>query len=166
VTASGAVVTTHQYKVNAGASSVVNRVSAHFSLKGPAVLKTNIMVPALETPGRGVYFLPDRILVRDGKRFAEVRYGQVTASAGDQRFIESGPVPGDSECVDTTWKYVNVKGGPDRRYTDNRQFPVMLYGETTLTAPNGFVAIWQFSNAAAAPQLARAVMQMQPIRVA
>lgn len=164
VTASGAVVTTHQYKVNAGASSVVNRIVAQPCMNGPAILKTNIAVPALETRARGVYFLPDRMLVRDGKRFAEVEYGTVAAAAGDQRFIEDGRVPGDSEVVGTTWKYVNVKGGPDRRYKDNRQLPVLRYGETTLTAPNGFIAIWQFSNAAAAPELARAVLQMQPIR--
>jgi Protein of unknown function (DUF4236) len=163
VTASGPVVTTHQYKVNAGASNIVNRMATQASMNGPAVLKTNIAVPALETRTRGVYFLPDRIVVRDGKRFAEVLYGQVDAAAAATRFIEDGPVPGDSEQVGTTWKYVNVKGGPDRRYKDNRQLPVLRYGETTLTAPNGFVAIWQFSNATAAPKLAEAVAQMQPM---
>jgi hypothetical protein len=30
-----------------------------------------------------------------------------------------------------------VKGGPDRRYKNNRQLPVMLYGEIEFATPSG-----------------------------
>jgi hypothetical protein len=35
------------------------------------------------------------------------------------RFIEDGPVP------DTTWRFVNKNGTPDRRFDNNRRLPVM-----------------------------------------
>ena len=46
-------------------------------------------------------------------------------------------VPRDAERIGNTWKYVNIGGGPDRRYKNNAQLPIMRYGELTLTAPAG-----------------------------
>jgi len=55
-----------------------------------------------------------------------------------QRFIESGTgVPRDGVQIDTTWQYVNVKGGPDRRFKNNRRLPVMLYDRVTITSGQG-----------------------------
>jgi hypothetical protein len=48
---------------------------------------------------------------------------------------------------------VNKGGGPDRRYKNNPQLPIMRYGEFTLTAQPGFNFIWQTSRATAAPAL-------------
>ncbi len=79
----------------------------------------------------------DRLVVRDGRRFSDVSYGALAARYSPQRFIESGRTPGDAQQVDTTWRYVNVKGGPDRRFKDNKQLPVMLYGQVDLLAPGG-----------------------------
>lgn len=78
---------------------------------------------------RATDFAPDRILVRDGKTYTDVAYGRLRVSASAQRFIESpGALPTDAQQVDRTWQYVNVKGGPDRRFRNNPVLPVMLYG--------------------------------------
>jgi hypothetical protein len=58
--------------------------------------------------------------------------------------------------VGTTWKYVNKGGGPDHRYKNNPQLPIMQYGQLTITGPSGFNFIWQTSRAAAAPALSSA----------
>lgn len=39
--------------------------------------------------------------------------------------------------VDQTWRYANRKGGPDRRFNDNRELPIGLYGKIDLRASNG-----------------------------
>jgi hypothetical protein len=70
-------------------------------------------------------------------------------------------VPGDSRAVGSTWEYVNVKGGPDRRFNNNRQLPIMSYGELTLSSTNGFQAIWQFSQPQAAAAFASAVTALR-----
>jgi hypothetical protein len=68
------------------------------------------------------------LIVRDGRRFSDVSYDVLDVSFKAGRFIEDGSVPRDGQQLDTTWRFVNVKGGPDRRYNDNRQLSVMLYG--------------------------------------
>ena len=161
VVAAGAVRTTYQRKVNAGASSLVKRVPISLSTNGPKVLKTNISVPSVESKSRSVYLLPDRILVKDGKTYAEIAYRDVRVANSPERFIESGTVPRDSRQVDTTWTYVNVKGGPDRRFKNNRQIPIMLYGDVVITAPNGLNLIWQFSTPESASQMAAGIAAMR-----
>jgi uncharacterized tellurite resistance protein B-like protein len=138
--------TTHQRKVNAGASSLNQRGPARLSTAGPSVLATNIAVPSLNTKERSVYFLPDRVLVRQGKDFAELPYSTLRVHATTQRFIEDVVAPRDAQQVGVTWRYANVKGGPDRRYKNNRQLPILLYGRLTLTSPDGFLMVWDFSR--------------------
>ena len=95
-----------------------------------------------------MYFLPDRILVRDGRRYADVPYASCRITGTATRYIEEGSVPRDAERIGTTWKYVNKGGGPDRRYKNNRKLPILRYGQLTLTTPSGLSFIWQTSQAA------------------
>ncbi|BCB91184.1 DUF4236 domain-containing protein [Phytohabitans suffuscus] len=106
------------------------------------------------------HFLPDRALLRQGSEYAELPYDSLRVSAAPQRFVESGAVPRDSRVVDTTWQYANVRGGPDRRFKNNRQLPVMLYGRLTLHTPAGFYMAWDFSRPEAADALADAIHGM------
>jgi DNA polymerase-3 subunit epsilon len=128
VTAQGAIATTRQYKINSGASALIRRDRGRADLAGPPVLASSIAVPSLHASKRSVYFLPDRIVIRDGRQYADVPYQHCRISGTPTRFIESGRVPGDAERVGTTWKYVNKGGGPDRRYKNNPQLPIMRYG--------------------------------------
>jgi hypothetical protein len=163
VNASGRVGSTYQYKVNSGASEIVKRVDAKRTLKGPRLLATNIAVPSVESGRQSLHFLPDRLLIRDGKQFSDVEYGTLAAAYSAQRFIESNRKPRDSQQVDTTWQYVNVKGGPDRRFKNNRKLPVMLYGQVDLSAPNGLHWLVEFSRAPLAEQLARVLRSAPPV---
>ena len=157
VTARGDVTTTRQYKVNAGASSLLRRDRGRTNLSGPPVLASNIAVPSLHARKRSVYFLPDRVIVRDGRQYADLPYQQCRVTGNATRFIENGQVPKDGERVGTTWKYVNKGGGPDRRYKNNPQLPIMKYGQLTISGPSGFNFIWQTSRAVAAVALSSAL---------
>jgi DNA polymerase-3 subunit epsilon len=137
VDASGNVQTSYQYKVNAGATTIVSRSTARASLTPPAILATNIAVPSIVSSKAALYFLPDRLLIMSGKRFSDVAYDELGADAAALRFTESGRVPRDARQVDTTWQYVNVGGGPDRRFKNNRRYPVMQYGEINLVSDGG-----------------------------
>jgi hypothetical protein len=113
-------------------------------------------VPSLHARRRSFYFLPDRVIVRDGRQYADLPYQQCRITGSATRFIEDGQVPKDSERLGTTWKYVNKGGGPDRRYKNNPRRPIMQYGQLTITAQQGLNFIWQTSRATAAPALASA----------
>jgi hypothetical protein len=125
---SGNVATTYQFKTNSGASRLINRVNATATTAGPKQLTTNIAVPAVTAGKAALYFLPDRILVREGNQYSDLAYAHLSVHDNDTRFIEDGATPGDALQVDQTWQYVNVKGGPDRRYKSNRVLPIMRYG--------------------------------------
>ncbi|MEV6638781.1 hypothetical protein [Amycolatopsis sp. NPDC051371] len=166
VVASGAVVTTHQHKVNAGASSLVKRLALARGTGGPRHLSSNIALPSLTTSRRSVYLLPDRVLVRDGKHYADIAYENLRSEATPQRFIEDGSVPSDSVVLGHTWQYVNVRGGPDRRFKNNRQLPVLQYGRLTLTGGGGYSAIFDFSTSRASSALADSLRTMATVPVA
>ena len=61
-------------------------------------------------------------------------------------FVEEESVPRDSQVVDRTWRYVNKKGGPDKRFSNNRELPVVLYEEMYLTSSSGLNEIIQLSR--------------------
>lgn len=153
----GAVATTYQFKTNAGASSIINRVNATATTAGPKQLATNIEVPSITAGNSALYFLPDRVLVREGKHFSDVAYRHLAVHAGSTRFIEDSVPPSDALQVDQTWRYVNVKGGPDRRFANNRLLPVMQYAQLDITSPQGLQWQLQVSRRDAAPPLAGAL---------
>ncbi len=161
VEAKGALHTPYQQKVHAGAGSLIRRSVGVLNLAGPPVLVTNIAVPSLHGKERSVYFLPDRVVVRHGKQYADLPYSAVGARAEPQQFIESEIPPADSQRVGTTWQYVNKSGGPDRRFKNNRQLPIMLYGRLTLTTPQGLLMVWDFSRPDVAASLADTLQRMR-----
>jgi DNA polymerase III epsilon subunit-like protein len=154
---SGHVATTYQFKTNAGASQLINRVHTAATTVGPKQLTTNIAVPAITAGKAALYFLPDRILVRDGNHFSDLPYNHLGVRASDTRFIEDGATPGDAEQVGQTWKYINVKDGPDRRFKNNRVLPIMRYGTVNFGSGQGLHWQLQVSRADAAVPVVRAV---------
>lgn len=160
----GAVTTTHQFKTNSGASHVIKRVAVAATTAGPKQLSTNITVPSLTAGSGALYFLPDRILVREGKHFSDISYPQIGVRSGQTQFIESSSPPGDATQVGQTWQYVNVKGGPDRRYKNNRVLPIMLYGTVDFTSLQGLLWQLQVSRADATPAVARVLAAVPSLR--
>lgn len=53
------------------------------------------------------------------------------------RFVEEETPPADATVVDQTWRQVNRKVGPDRRFNNNRELPIGLHGEIDLRSSNG-----------------------------
>ncbi|RZM18701.1 MAG: DUF4236 domain-containing protein [Pedobacter sp.] len=130
----------HDWKRNAGAGRLINRVpvSGVSANKVPIkYFKTNVDIPHIRLRNTQLFFLPERLLIRRGNRFAAVFYRNLQIEGGTTRFIEDEIVPGDARIVDHTWKYVNRNGGPDRRFNNNRQIPICLYSQYTLRSGTG-----------------------------
>ncbi len=53
------------------------------------------------------------------------------------QFREEDVVPRDAKVIGTTWRFVNKDGGPDRRFNNNYQIPIVLYGTLNVCAPSG-----------------------------
>lgn len=155
---SGDVIGTYNYKMNAGARALVRTIGATASTSSKIKqLATNISIPSLTAGNSSLYFLPDRLLVREGNRYSDVDYQELRVFHQEQRFIETRTPPRDAVQVDYTWQYVNVKGGPDRRFKNNPTLPIMLYGRLVLASASGLYWIIQISRAAAAEPVAQVV---------
>jgi hypothetical protein len=128
---------TWDWKRNAGASFLVRRTTIGVSNLSPPRVKTNIPVPCVNMGRTQLYFLPDTILYRDDMGYGAIAYIDFRLVQGLTRFIESEGVPSDAIIVDHTWRYVNKNGGPDRRFNNNRQLPVLQLGVLVFTSSKG-----------------------------
>lgn len=161
IVSSGQVNTLYQHKTNAGASDLVKRVEASAGLDGPKHLATNVAVPSISVGKSSIHFLPDRVLLREDKTYSDVSYRYLEVRGSRKQFIESpGPVPKDSERVGQTWQYVNKKGGPDGRFSNNPILPIMLYGELDLTSHSGLSWRVQSSRSDAGSAIAQSLQRV------
>jgi hypothetical protein len=124
-------------KRNAGATSVIKRTSISISKGNPPYVKTNVSVPFIPVGKQTMYFFPDKVLVFEANGVGAVSYPNLNIEVEATRFIEEGSVPRDAVIVDTTWKYINKRGGPDKRFKDNRKLPIVLYEDMHFTSDTG-----------------------------
>ena len=143
---------TSDRKRNAGASTLLNRSTVQVGKLEIPRVESNVGVIGIDLGRIRLYFLPDLILYWQAGTFAGIPYSDVKVTNGHTRFIEDGGVPSDGVVVDRTWRYVNKNGGPDRRFNNNRQLPVMQYGTLALTTGSGLNIHLQTSTIASATQ--------------
>lgn len=161
VTTTEAVIGTDAFKHQSGASRTDAVAPASTALAGPRVLVTNIEIASIDAGSRSWYFLPDRLLLRDARTYAEVPYSHLQVEATAVRWIEEGSPPSDSPVVDTTWRYVNMKGGPDHRFKDNRQLPILHQARVRIWSEGGLQCVLQMSDPRAAEPFAKALIGMR-----
>lgn len=133
-------------KRNAGATRLVQRQRVRLGMGAPGVIRTNIDVPAIPCGQETLHFFPDRLLVSSRQGIGAVSYDQLRITVESWPFVEAEPVPADATSIGHTWKYVNRDGGPDRRFADNRQLPILLYEQISFTSPAGLHEVLQFSR--------------------
>jgi hypothetical protein len=108
-------------------------------------------------------FLPDVVLAKDGNRFGAICHPDLRLAHQQSRFIEDGRVPFDAHIVDHTWQYTNKRGGPDRRFNNNRQLPVGLYDTLHFSTSSGRNELFEVSRLGVADTLAAALDDMRVI---
>jgi hypothetical protein len=136
----------YEWKTSGGAYGVVQRKSVQLSKGSPPYFKTNIIVPKLPAGRQTLYFFPDRLLVYSSDGVGAVAYEKLEIRCEESRFIESEWVPSDAKTVGSTWQYVNKSGGPDRRFSNNRQIPIVLYGVIEFSNSSGLREVFQTSR--------------------
>jgi hypothetical protein len=136
----------HNRKYHAGANTVVKRKSIYFGKGLPPNVKSNLDVPFVKAGPLSLYFMPDRVLAFSSNNIGAISYKDLSFQGFSQRFIEDDAVPSDTTVVDRTWKYVNKKGGPDKRFKDNRELPIALYEEIKFQSASGLNETYQLSK--------------------
>ena len=155
---------TWDWKRNAGASTLITRAPVHFGIQSPPYIATNVDVWSITLNDFTLYFLPDYIFARQAKRYGAVSYKSFGVSFSPSQFIEDQGVPRDTQVLDYTWRYVNKKGGPDRRFSNNFQIPIVQYGFLQFQSNTGLNVHLHTSSVAAASAFAAGITSLNPSR--
>jgi hypothetical protein len=137
---------TRDWKRQAGASHLVKRKLINVGRLTPSYIATNLDVWGIDCKGLKLFFFPDNIFVLQNGVYGAVSYDSLRISFGYAPYIEGEGVPEDSEIINYTWQYVNRNGGPDRRYKNNRQIPVVNYGLLEISSASGLNIYLYVSN--------------------
>ena len=146
-------------KYHAGAQYSIKRTSVSAKLEPPPFVTTDTAVLMLNTGSQRLYFLPDRILVYQGDQIGAVQYGSVNCSVQSSTFVENETVPLDAEIIGRTWRYTNKSGGPDRRFANNPEIPLVRYAEIKVQSSGGLNYLLQASNLKKAEAFIQAVKE-------
>lgn len=97
--------------------------------------------------GGDIFLYPGFILYRAAKQaFSVIDYHDVNGNAVTVRFQEEDGVPADSKVIGQTWAKANKDGSRDKRFANNYQIPIAVYGSVTFKSDSGLWEEFQFSN--------------------
>jgi hypothetical protein len=106
--------------------------------------------------GEDLYLYPGFVMVHNpAGDFALIEIDQLELESYLVRFNEDEQVPADARVIGHTWLKANKDNTPDRRFSDNRQIPVALYGWLEFKS-GGLREAYMVSNADAATEFATA----------
>lgn len=151
---------TSNYKMHSGATSLIDRIHITLSKGSPPLVKTNISVPIIPVGEQTLYFFPERILVFDKKHFGAVNYSDLLIEIDQTRFVEEQTLPRDAKVIDHAWKYQNKNGGPDKRYKDNYQIPIVLYQKVFFKSKSGLNELIQLSKLDQVENFKNAILEL------
>ncbi len=140
------------------ANTVVTRTPVPLSLNTCELIQWDQKVPHLPNrTGGDMYIYPGFILYRASKQaFALIDFHDVTLRSVSTQFTEAEPVPSDAQVVGHAWAKCNKDGTPDRRFRDNYQIPVALYGTLLFTSREGLDVRYICSKAQSAQEFVKA----------
>ena len=155
---------TNDWKRNSGASTLINRKIFQILQELPPFFNSNIIPRGFKIDNKQYYFFPDRILIYQGKNVGVSPYSELRINTTITRFIENQKVPEDTEIVGYTWKYVNKRGGPDKRFNNNHQIPIVLYSEISLHTLSGINLKFQASDKNSGEKLLKSFEEIKKIK--
>lgn len=154
------------WKRNAGTTSALQLAPIAVMPPGSIRwLETNIPVWAIRwrQGNLALIFLPDRVLVEQGRRVGGTSYRELHLNVALGRFVDRGPLPNDARVVGYNWQYSNKDGGPDRRFNNNRQWPVLEVAYVSMESTSGVSLMMQASNRQAVERFVSSMRSFRPL---
>ncbi|MDR6831013.1 hypothetical protein J2W99_004765 [Bosea robiniae] len=149
------------------------RSAAHETVTRTPVGLRTIIDSIVATAGGGHRFenanggdldiFPGFMLIRDkaSSDYALIDLRDLTVETYGCRFIERETVPPDAETVGHAWHKSNKDGSPDRRFSENFQIPIALYGEIRFKTRNGVEEAYNASHCGSALAFGNAISIFQ-----
>ncbi len=117
-----------------GTEEAGTRLHARFTRELPSFLYSSLAIPGLRSDDTIVHFFPDFLYVRCSTLHLAVEYRTVDISYREILFHETEYAPEDSRVTGYRWLHSRKDGRPDRRFKNNRETPIMVYGLITASA--------------------------------
>ena len=135
-------------KTRSTASQTYERVKTIFSLQELPGIKSTFNALCLQNNnGADIYIYPGfLVMFNSEENFGILELNKIDILYSETNFIESEQRPSDSEIVKYVWEKANKNGSRDKRFADNRQLPVMKYGEITLFKRGAIHEKYMLSN--------------------
>ena len=147
------------------ASSTITRKPVRFRFADLDLIQCRYHALHFENANGGdLYFYPGFLAITGGDgKFSLVDIKEVKFNFISKKFVEEEPLPADANVVDHTWSKVNKDGSPDRRFRDNHQIPICLYGHIELSSGTGLNEAYSFSDHEKAKAFAEAFGEYQDL---
>jgi hypothetical protein len=135
-------------KMRTSASNIITRKKVNIFFSSVDLIRSDEDALHFQNANGGdIYFYPSMIIVIiSNKGFALLDYKDITLNYVESRFVEEERLPSDTKQIGTTWAKVNKDGSRDRRFNNNYQIPIVLYGQLHWESKKGFNEVYQFSN--------------------
>lgn len=139
---------TNKFRERTVADLRLDRQKVPFALGSCDLIQWEQKVPHLQNANGGDLFLyPGFILYRAAREaFSVIDFHDLKGITALTKFHEEQGVPNDSTVVGQTWAKANKDGSRDKRFVNNYQVPIALYGSWTLKSNTGLWEEFQFSN--------------------
>lgn len=126
----------------------VTRKPVSFDFSDSELIRTKFKAMRLgNATGLDIHIYPGFVMMRDsGTDFALIELRELSVDLASTNFLEEEGVPSDSQVVGHTWKKANKDGSRDRRFNNNYQIPLALYGEIMFKSPTGLLECYMVSN--------------------
>lgn len=148
IQAASSAITNAIKRQHAGASNIYDLNRVTIRKQQPIFLQTNVNCYSIDIGNQTLFILPDKMLIlSDVVKIGAVSIDSIEMKFDTTNFRETGNVANDATIVGRTYQYVNNNGTPDRRYKDNREIPICLYGELTVGSKEGINMKFFCSNA-------------------
>ena len=154
---------TNQFVERTLANRSVNRHSVSFDFSSTDLIKFSGRAMVFENVnGDDLMIYPGvAVIPRADGVFALIDIRELKVDINGVSFHEDESVPRDAEVVGHTWVKTNKDGSPDRRFKDNYQIPICLYGQIAFRSQTGVTEEYMVSNAKAAQAFVEAVKAYQ-----
>jgi hypothetical protein len=154
-------------KARSAAGTVVSRRALSIGRRSDPLVDTNDLPLAVgvQNGHAKAFFYPGFILVvsAGGADFALIDMKELEIAYSQTQFTETEAIPSDAAMVGKVWAKSNKNGTRDKRFKDNRELPVMAYGEIAMKARGGMNEALIFSRDDACREFVAAVVELQRI---
>ena len=124
----------------------------------PGITSPETPLVFLNQNGADIYLYPGFfVMFESPSRMGILDITELEVAYEATQFIESEAIPPDGTKVREVWEKSNKDGSRDKRYAENRQFPVMKYGEITFRSGSGIYEKYMFSDAKQAEDFFNAI---------